>query len=491
MKNAVVYARFSSDLQREESIDAQVRACREYAAKKDLKIIEVYADEAVSGKTANRTQYQRLLRDCRKKNFEIILIHKYDRIGRSLGEHVNLSAKLESLGIELIAVSQDFGNSAEAKLMKALMWSMSEYYVDNLAAETKKGLKENALKGLHNGGVAPFGYDIIDKKYVINDFEAEYVRRIFNAALHRQGFTEIIRELSDCGIKGKRGKPIKYTQIYEMLRNEKYTGVYVYSTDEEKNRSDRRSKPNAIRIENAIPVIIDKKTFQEVQKIMSERKQTGKKSDYLCSGLVYCQCGAKMHGIKTMKNGNTYRYFICSKHCGAESIHVEDVDIAVKKYLSVLLSKENQEKISRAIKLYRVDEDQNCTNFYKILRQKINEKQKRYDNLLANLSTGALPAPVVNDIGREMETLKSEIEHLKNEKPPQKFNADIICNWLECIKNSPDSDVVRMLIERIDAKNKTAFNIQSTLKTVLGETGCGGSQHILPKILFGFLFKKK
>lgn len=217
MKNAVIYARFSSDLQREESIDAQVRACREYAAHKELNILAVYADEAVSGKTANRSQYQKLLRDCQRGDFSVILIHKYDRIGRNLGEHVNLTAKLDKLGEQLIAVSQDFGNTAEAKIMRALMWSFSEYYVDNLANETRKGLKENALKGLHNGGVAPFGYDVQDKHYIINELEAEYVRRIFDAALHRRGFTEIIKELAERGITGKRGKPIKYTQIYETL----------------------------------------------------------------------------------------------------------------------------------------------------------------------------------------------------------------------------------------------------------------------------------
>lgn len=154
------------------------------------------------------------------------------------------------------------------------------YYIDNLAAETRKGLKETALKGLHNGGCPPFGYDVVNQQYVINELEAEYVRKIFNAALNRRGYKDIIQELSERGITGKRGKPIKYTQIYEMLRNEKYTGVYVYSLKQEKNRADRRTKPNAIRIENALPIIIDKAQFEEVQKIMNERNQERKPDIY-------------------------------------------------------------------------------------------------------------------------------------------------------------------------------------------------------------------
>ena len=117
------------------------RACREYASKKDILILDIYSDEAISGKgskTANRTQYQKMLRDCDKGLFDTILIHKYDRIARNLGEHVSLEKRLSSKGISLVAVAQDFGSSNEAKIMRTLMWSLSEYYIDNLAQEVQK-----------------------------------------------------------------------------------------------------------------------------------------------------------------------------------------------------------------------------------------------------------------------------------------------------------------------------------------------------------------
>ncbi|MEY8420997.1 recombinase family protein [Oscillospiraceae bacterium 44-5] len=232
MKDAVIYARYSSDKQDEASIEAQVRACREYAASKGYAVLEVYADEAVSGKgskTASRKAYQKLLRDVNKGRFDTILIHKYDRVARNLGEHVNLEKKLKDRAVELIAVAQDFGSSVEAKIMKTLMWSLSEYYLDNLSNETKKGHRETTMKAKHNGGYAPFGYDVVNQEYVVNELEAGYVRKIFDAAANREGFTAIIEELAAAGITGKRGKPIKYTQIYEMLRNEKYTGTYIYT----------------------------------------------------------------------------------------------------------------------------------------------------------------------------------------------------------------------------------------------------------------------
>ncbi|MGN1134191.1 MAG: recombinase family protein [Oscillospiraceae bacterium] len=477
LNNAVIYARYSSDKQTEDSIEAQVRACRDYAAAKRYNIIEVYADEAISGKgskTAARAKYQKMLRDCKKGTFDTILIHKYDRIARNLGEHVNLNSKLQDMGITLIATAQDFGTSNEAKIMRTLMWSLSEYYIDNLASETRKGLKENALKTLHNGGCAPFGYDVVNKQYVINDLEASYVRRIFNAALNREGFTDIIKELSERGITGKRGKPIKYTQIYEMLHNEKYTGVYVYSTEEERNRADRRTKPNAIRIENALPIIIDKAEFEEVQKIMSERKQTGRKANYLCSGLVYCECGAKMHAMKSKRKGHTYYYYYCSKHCGAPVVHVDKVDEAATNYLKYLLSEENQQIITKALRQYKGAEKERILDFNAILQSRIDDKQKQYDTLMKNLSSGVLPAEVVADIGVQMKTIKQEIEALKATEPPKDYTVDQIRAWLNSLKNSPDETAIHLLIERIDIKNKTEFNIRSTLNTVLGKIGCGG-----------------
>lgn len=274
-----------------------------------------------------------------------------------------------------------------------------------------------------------------------------------------------------------------------MLRNEKYTGVYVYSTKEEKNRADRRNKPNAIRIENALPVIIDKAQFEEVQKIMNERKQTGKKAGYLCSGLVYCECGAKMHGMKSERKGHTYYYFYCSKKCGAPAVRMEEADKAAKEYLVELLSDDNQARITKALQEYKGAEKERIQDFNAILKQKIDEKQQRYDTLIQNLSSGVLPAEVVSDIGIEMKTLKEEIACLQSTEPPKDYTVEQIKNWLEALKNSPDEAAVHLLIKRMDVKNKTEFDIQSTLNSVLGEIGCGSPQHILPEILFKYFYK--
>lgn len=477
---AVIYARFSSDRQDEASIAAQVRACREYAARNGMEIINIYADEAISGKgskTARRVQYQKLLRDTEKGLFGVVLIHKYDRIARSLAEHVSLEARLKARQISLVAVDQDFGTTNEAKIMRTLMWSLSEYYIDNLAAETKKGHRETALKGLHNGGVPPFGYDVVDQHYVINELEATFVRQVFDAAAERRGFTEIVQELAAAGITGKRGKPIKYPQIYEMLRNEKYTGVYAYSLTEAERRADRRDKPDAIRIEDALPAIISKEQFQEVRKIMEGRKQTGKKAGYLCSGLVYCSCGAKMHAIKTHRKGHEYAYYYCSKKCGAPVVHMDEADHAAREYLHTLLSTANQQRITEALRQYQAEGDNRIEAFQEALQRRISAKQREYDTLMKNLSAGVLPPEIVAEIGERMQAIKDEIAQLHEVEPPEDFTVEQITAWLDALKANPDDKAVRLLIERMDvvrAKEKTEFKMSSTLNSVLGENGCGG-----------------
>ena len=494
--NAVIYARFSSDRQNEASINAQVRACTEYAERHDLTVTGIYADEAISGKeskTAARAQYQKMLRDAHKGLFSVILIHKYDRVARSLAEHVNLEGRLKADNIELVAVAQDFGNTSEAKIMRALMWSMSEYYLDNLSAEVQKGHRETALKGLHNGGYAPFGYDVVNQQYVINELEAAYVRRIFTAAQDGTGFKPIIAELDAAGITGKRGKPIKYTQIYEMLRNEKYTGVYLYTPQEAVERAQRRQKPEAIRVEGAIPAIVTKAQFMEVQAIMNSRKNAGRKADYMCSGLVYCSCGAKMHACKSTRKGHTYYRYVCSEHCGRPTVLMSAVDEAAIRYLRELLSEPNQMLITAAMRRYQSDSKNRLTAFYDVLNARIAEKQKEYDTLLKNLSSGVLPSDVVADIGQRMTEIKDEIKALEATEPPEDYTVDTITRWLNALKNNPDEKSVKLLVKRIDVsgdKKNNVFNIQSTLNTLLeimvAETHNIDYQRFFPEILFMF-----
>lgn len=479
MEYAYVYARFSSDRQNETSIDAQLRAVREYAARHDIQLVGTYVDEAVSGKgsaTMKRRDYQRMLRDIRRRKdpVTLVLIHKWDRVARNVGEHVNLEMKLQNDGVRIVAVAQDFGSNSEGRLTKVVMWALSEYYIDNLASETRKGLKETALKGLHTGGVAPFGYRIVNQRYELEPYEAHYVRRMFECALNLEGFTALIDELAAAGVVGHRGKPIRYPQIYEILRNEKYAGVYSYSPEEEKDRDARRTKPNAIRLEGVIPPIVTREEFDRVQKIMEGRKHMGRKADYLCSGLVYCQCGSKMQAMTTRRKGHEYRRFRCPAKCGAHIVDMDMVDEAARNYLHDLLTPANQALIVDSIRKYQAASDDRMADYKEALASRIREKETAYSNLLANLSTGALPASVAKDVGAKMEEIQEEIKTLRESPIPEDFTTDQITTWLDAIRAAPDEKAIRMLIERIEIKNTAVSSITTKLSTVVNEIGCGG-----------------
>lgn len=165
MQRAVIYARFSSDMQREESIDAQVRACKAYAKNKGYIVVDTYADEAKSGRdVTKRDAYNQMLADAMEDKFDVIIFHKIDRNSRNELNYFTFKDKLEKLGIRYEYAAQPIDAlSPEGQMMETMMVGMAAYYSRNLAKETKKGLNENAYKALFNGCCPPLGYKIVDK----------------------------------------------------------------------------------------------------------------------------------------------------------------------------------------------------------------------------------------------------------------------------------------------------------------------------------------
>lgn len=138
MPRAVIYARFSSDMQREESIDAQLRACRSYAQSKGYDIIDTYVDEAKSGRdVTKRDAYNQMLADAMENKFDVIVFHKIDRNSRNELNYFNFKDKLERLGIRYEYAAQPIDAlSPEGQMMEGMLVSMAAYYSRNLAKET-------------------------------------------------------------------------------------------------------------------------------------------------------------------------------------------------------------------------------------------------------------------------------------------------------------------------------------------------------------------
>ena len=323
IKRAVIYARFSSDMQREESIEAQVRACKEYCRKKLYVVTNIYVDEAKSARDVlKRDAYNQMLADAIAHKFDVIIFHKIDRNARNEFNYYTFKHTLSTLGIGYEYAAQNIDFTPEGQMMESMLVGFAAYYSRNLAKETKKGLNENAYKALFNGGKPPLGYKIVDKKYVIEPTEAEAVKLIFKMYLAGHGYGSIAHALASKGFKTRDGKNFGKNSLYDILANEKYTGTYTFNKTNRKENKPRNmhvSTPadDFIRIEDALPAIISKSDFNLAQeRKKSNKKRTGAytaKASYLLSGKVFCgHCGSAMIGHRTTSRGKEYHYYECA-----------------------------------------------------------------------------------------------------------------------------------------------------------------------------------
>lgn len=325
---------------------------------------------------------------------------------------------------------------------------------------------------------------------MINELEASYVYKLFEACKYGRGYKSILSEMDALGITGKRGKPLRYSSVYEILRNEKYTGVYLYCQTEAKDRSKRRSKEGAIRIEDAFPAIVSREVWMEVQKIMDSRKNTGKAGnrEYLLTGLVTCECGAPMHAITTQRKGHEYPYFYCSKKCGNRNVRVDQVNEYVFDYLQELLSDESKALFAEAIKEYQREIHQAISVSEDAIQNEIAAKEQQIENIMKNMRSAVLPKVVLENMGKEISELTEQIEVLKIELfKAHDYSDTEIKTWLDAVGNltaQPESiqkSTIKRFIENVEI-TKNSVNVTSTFTELLsklkidslGKVGCGG-----------------
>lgn len=328
---AALYARFSSDNQRNESIDAQIRAIKEFAHANDIIIVAEYIDRAKSATTDDRPDFQRMIKDSAKGDFQLLIVHKLDRFARNRNDSIAYRMKLQRNHITLLSVLEPFDEDRpETILLQSVIEGMNEFYSRNLAREVRKGLKENALNCKHTGGIPPLGYDLdrTTRQLVVNAFEAEAVKLIFDLILSGHGYSEIITVLRRKGYKTKAGREFGKNSIYEILHNPKYKGVYVYNRaspadpyTKKRNSHLENLLEDMIVIPGGVPAIISEEDFDKVQEILKRRKRCYRgvkkhQEQYLLTGKIVCgKCGCTYTGNRKKSTGNkppniTYR---CNK----------------------------------------------------------------------------------------------------------------------------------------------------------------------------------
>lgn len=431
---AVAYARYSSDRQREESIEAQLRAIRTYAKRNNIIIIKEYIDRAISGKTdINRKEFKQMIKDSSKHLFELVLTDKVDRFARNRYDAAINKRKLKENGVKVVYVSQHINDGPEGIIMEAMLEGMAEYYSSNLAAETMKGLKENAYDCKHCGGKPPLGYDVdpITKKYILNKKEATIIKTIFN--MYKDGFSyiDICKHLKLKGYKTKYGSDFGKNSIHDILRNEKYTGTYIFNRATRKingkfNKRASNKEEDIIKIPGGMPEIIPYTEWERVQRMMDSKKKIGKKSTeiYLLSGLVKCGvCGSTIAAdTRRLKDRDTvYCYYRCNKDNGKNSCNLpawsrDDLEAIVLEALErKFFTGTNLEAIVDEIYSQYCERANDINEEINILKHELEGINRKINNVVDALADGEALISLKNKL-KELESQKENLESEIKEK---------------------------------------------------------------------------
>lgn len=453
MKTAVIYARYSSDRQTEQSIEGQLRDCREYAQRNDIAIVGTYIDRATTGTNDNREQFQKMLKDSDKKAWDYVLCYKLDRFSRNKYEMAIHRKHLKDNGIKILSAKENIPETPEGVLLESLLEGMNQYYSEELSQKTKRGLRETRIKGNYMGGPINYGYKVVHEttgeqtvaKVIINEDEAPVLLHIFEAYAAGKRIPDIVRDLDDKGIKN-RGNPFTVNSIYFMLQQEKYTGVYTIHGET---------------FTHIYPAIIPKELCQIVRKRVDANK-TGKHVigvDYILMGKCFCgYCGRQLRSAAgTTTDGTILRYYHCpyskkDPDCHNQSVRKEVLEQIVIDALTKEIAKpENIALITdKVFELYcaKFTDDTDLRRYEKELAA----TDKAIKNILAAIEEGIF-TPSTKSRLTELEEKKTRIEQAITIESAREKNIltkkDIERYIADAIKLSA-KQMVELLVSRID-----------------------------------------
>lgn len=330
---AVIYARYSSDSQREESIEGQLRECLEFANKIGVDVVANYIDRAMTATSDNRPDFQRMIKDSYKHCFDMIIVWKLDRFSRDRYDSAHYKHILKKNGVKVVSAKENISEGPEGIILESMLEGMAEYYSAELSVKVKRGLKENALKAKVNGGQIPFGYYIDEEqKHAIDQTLAPIVVEAFTMYADGYLIKDIVNHFNAKGITTRLGKKMSYNIVQYMLTNRKYIGEFRY---------------NDIVIPDAVPAIVSKDLFERVQRRMEQNKHAPARhkaeDDYLLTTKLFCgKCGALMVGeAGTGRKKEVHRYYKCvnaKKHtCDKKTVRKLWIeDLAVQKAMEII-----------------------------------------------------------------------------------------------------------------------------------------------------------
>ncbi len=405
MKTAVIYARYSSDAQTEQSIEGQVRVCTQYAEKNDLLIVDQYIDRAMTGTNDNRASFQQMLKDSKKKQWSVVIVYKLDRFARNKYESVVNRKKLTDNGVELVSAMENIPDTPEGKLFLAVIEGFNEYFSEDVKQKVNRGLRESWLKGNATGGQPIFGWDVVNKKYVINEYEADIVRQVFTKYAQGYKAVTIAEDLKVQNARRKCGKLVNARYVYIILHDKRYIGEVVHQGEV---------------YNNIFPPIISYDLWKQVDAINQDNKiaPSRKKEifDYILSGKLICAtCKHRMSGESgTSRNGNIHYYYVCNSKrkqrfdCDCKAVKKQELeDLVINITVEMLGKNSTIRKIAETVVAYheQMIKDESPLQ---LLLEKRKEAVKSADNIVKAIEQG-----IINEFTKDrLASLQEEINAL-------------------------------------------------------------------------------
>ncbi|MCL2798598.1 MAG: recombinase family protein, partial [Firmicutes bacterium] len=326
MKKVVIYARYSSAGQNEQSIEGQLKDCYAFAARNDMTVIHEYIDRALTGTTDKRPEFLQMIEDSKKRRFDYVIVYQLDRFARNRYDSATYKARLKKNGVRVLSARENITDDASGVLIEGVLESMAEYFSAELSQKVKRGIAISAAKLQYTGGGVPFGYRIDeDKRFQINEETAPFVVKIFEMYLAGKTGVEIFKFLNDRHIKTSMGGKWNKSSLQRILINRRYLGYYINGDSETKG---------------GIPQIVDEELFEQVQQQMERNKRapSARKAEdaYILTTKLHCGLDdALMTGISgTSHTGAKHFYYKCfgvKNGCKKKNVQkdfIEDLVIA-------------------------------------------------------------------------------------------------------------------------------------------------------------------
>ena len=442
---AVIYARYSTESQREESIEGQIRECTEYAARNGITLLRTYIDRALSARTADRPEFQRMIADSEGGLFDAVLVWKLDRFSRDRYDSAHYKHILKKNGVRVISAKENISDGPEGIILESMLEGYAEYYSAELSQKIQRGQYDNAMKCKNNGGNIPYGY-YVDKTtgvLAVDPVKAPVIREIYTQFDAGERITDIRKSLNDRGLRTGRGVPFTIGGVSQILKNRKYIGEYRYSK---------------VVIPDGIPAIIDKELFERVQRRMKANQKAPARAkateEYLLTTKLFCgTCGRIMAGESGKgSKGTIYHYYKCSgskRHLGCKRKALKKDWIertVVQLTVTKVLTDTAIDRIADAMVAMQAKEDTTIP----ALQQQLRDCEKGIENVLNAIQMGILTVSTkerLEQLEQQRETLKASILQAQIARP--QYSKEQIVQWISRFKygNINDKAYQREIID--------------------------------------------